>query len=1217
MSRDIINPDLERDLVLYNDSLISVFFDTLSDYLSRWGSSRQFMSLVPLGLFSPGSPLTIQNFLSRYQTIAATLPPNAYPSDSGTKSSIENYVIDYLDTQEIGIKNVVSEVDRYKLSGENYQKYLLIFYLKDIAYRSDTILGNKLLGIQRSYQYGDHQINKATKQALINAFSPLFANISAVMPVTSLMPFTVTSTTSTPLKPLPPEDFYSINTPPTLINASLAMTASPASVTEISLVPASTSLPHVSETTTMTISTLEPFLNVSSPLILINGSSTMTTPLISMTEISSSTSLTPASISTSHIFETSSMTQTSTSKSLIFKAGLGPILTSSLAPTFNQGNDTVNAETNGTISLTFNFTSISTSTLETTRERAALGALLGSAPAAVRAISSTDSLDDYKEYIFTPNILRDLLTNARQLLATPDNPCEGSGLIFLKRNYQFLTVYLSTSPNIPSSYLSQILDLNKDTYFQCIQSLSNITSDSNNLLNNLCATYNRLFLSPYHQYSASAIPQFLYALINQLSQLSDYSSVPGTNDLFDQLTQLITLYVQGGLLDNNLGDLVSKMSEVLKNNLVLPDRTDDIVLIESLTFFGNMHNQTFWNCKTGDWRQHEVCQLSQNFVFEEYALDILKQAIFLRQQNIFLVLPGRIESEAYIYFFEKAYFNDPALAQKRCLAREPYCQTLTQEAILPYYRSILPFPDMQVDVYHKRLNNTYIDTIIRQTSIDMRNIFNKNFPPRLSNSTADIKLRIYAFWNMDSYRFYSSLFGYDANNGGITYSPGSDSFTADHYVFQLADGSLLNLAHEMVHGLQFHYFGEEVFSLLNLSVLEGMAEEFAYNQTTPPFLLKFIATNPKETLSQIFNVTSYGDTEQVYRWGWLATHYLLMRADSQFIEKLTREIQNENQVAIYNLLNNFASQQNQPFLSWLDGLRKIIPQGFIEASMAPIFVAPGKPVTRIAMSTNLTIGNNTSSVTTPESINQFFRHKRNFDFLQYLVGGFNESVLEEKFQHMSSGDANNDIRHLAMTSGAASRNVFWGSFSHSDFHLKLRDMTGKIRQKMAFDVCSYQLSPCMHEEIPHFGGQFLERMLGETRTQIPIMVEGVSHGILYGLFLNLLSNFLSFKKMIILSILIQFTTGVYLFWSESLLLYFLSRIVMCEIVMYGTIKLSEKIDKSAEKLRVQDYKYTSLGIQAASEIMNTALIPCLFHQNRVYGIGQGIGMRMTRHLRGK
>ena len=128
MAKDIIDSDLQRDLVLYNDSLVRVFFETLADYLSRWASTIQFKSLFPIGLFFPGSPLTIQSFLSRYQGIAAVLPPNAYPSDSETKSSLKNYITEYLEVQEKEIRNITSKVDRYKFAGENYQKYLLLFY---------------------------------------------------------------------------------------------------------------------------------------------------------------------------------------------------------------------------------------------------------------------------------------------------------------------------------------------------------------------------------------------------------------------------------------------------------------------------------------------------------------------------------------------------------------------------------------------------------------------------------------------------------------------------------------------------------------------------------------------------------------------------------------------------------------------------------------------------------------------------------------------------------------------------------------------------------------------------------------------------------------------------------------------------------------------------------------------------------------------------------
>jgi hypothetical protein len=249
---------------------------------------------------------------------------------------------------------------------------------------------------------------------------------------------------------------------------------------------------------------------------------------------------------------------------------------------------------------------------------------------------------------------------------------------------------------------------------------------------------------------------------------------------------------------------------------------------------------------------------------------------------------------------------------------------------------------MNIQLMYSKLSETQIN-LSKLLLIAVRNLFDQNFPKDLSANKGLIQIRYWIFNSANDYQLYGPLLRIDVNNGGITQAPGMGGFTADTYMYQLSDGSILNLPHETVHGLQFYYFGNYAYSVLPVFFIEGLAEDLAYNRSMrSPVMDQFIASHPAQSLAAIFSINSYGNTDQVYRWGWIGSEYFIVNADFSEKATLIKETQNNNVSGVTQVFDNFENKYRNAFPIWLAQLNTTMPRGLLPVKIAaPVF--PGAP----------------------------------------------------------------------------------------------------------------------------------------------------------------------------------------------------------------------------------------------------------------------------------
>ncbi|MFI1769984.1 collagenase, partial [Streptomyces sp. NPDC020800] len=155
-----------------------------------------------------------------------------------------------------------------------------------------------------------------------------------------------------------------------------------------------------------------------------------------------------------------------------------------------------------------------------------------------------------------------------------------------------------------------------------------------------------------------------------------------------------------------------------------------------------------------------------------------------------------------------------------------------------------------------------------------------------------VGLEVTVFENRDKYQQYAgSIYGVPVNNGGVYLEasdpsvPGSkDRFVAYQDAnFETQPHHVWNLNHEYTHYLdgRFDKYGPDHQDDSTIWWTEGLAEYVAFSYLNKANTAATgLAGNHTWKLSQLFD-TTYGDSDKVYKWGYLAVRYMMQshRAD--------------------------------------------------------------------------------------------------------------------------------------------------------------------------------------------------------------------------------------------------------------------------------------------------------------------------------------------------
>ncbi|MFI6812504.1 collagenase [Nonomuraea sp. NPDC050328] len=175
------------------------------------------------------------------------------------------------------------------------------------------------------------------------------------------------------------------------------------------------------------------------------------------------------------------------------------------------------------------------------------------------------------------------------------------------------------------------------------------------------------------------------------------------------------------------------------------------------------------------------------------------------------------------------------------------------------------------------------------------NVARDNGPVAGDNNTA---LEVNAFDSSTDYQTYAgAIFGIDTNNGGM-YLEGDPSaagnqprFIAYEAEWLRPDFQIWNLNHEYTHYLdgRFNMHGDFTDGVSTPTIwwIEGFAELISYGYRGVTYDAAIAeAAKHTYTLSELFDTTyENGDSQRIYRWGYLATRYMVekRRADLDIV----------------------------------------------------------------------------------------------------------------------------------------------------------------------------------------------------------------------------------------------------------------------------------------------------------------------------------------------
>ena len=206
-------------------------------------------------------------------------------------------------------------------------------------------------------------------------------------------------------------------------------------------------------------------------------------------------------------------------------------------------------------------------------------------------------------------------------------------------------------------------------------------------------------------------------------------------------------------------------------------------------------------------------------------------------------------------------------------------------------------------------------------------------------------LQINIFDSDNDYKKYAGvIFGISTNNGGMYLEgdPSNQNNQANFIAFEASyakpDHYVWNLEHEYVHYLdgRFNLYGG--FNAPTEAIVwwsEGVAEYIA-NLNDNQAAIDTIKDGSTYSLQQVFNTTySNGDSDRIYRWGYLGVRFMYERHPQQ-VQELRSATRVGNWAQYKSIIDGWVANYSSEFTQWTQQLANQDPQ-----NQSPITVVNG------------------------------------------------------------------------------------------------------------------------------------------------------------------------------------------------------------------------------------------------------------------------------------
>ncbi|WP_435863756.1 collagenase [Streptomyces microflavus] len=217
---------------------------------------------------------------------------------------------------------------------------------------------------------------------------------------------------------------------------------------------------------------------------------------------------------------------------------------------------------------------------------------------------------------------------------------------------------------------------------------------------------------------------------------------------------------------------------------------------------------------------------------------------------------------------------------------------------------------------------------LRSQDAYFHNITRDNGPVANDNNST---IEVVVFDSSTDYQTYAgAMYGIDTNNGGM-YLEGDPAAAANQPRFIAYEAEwvrptfqIWNLNHEYTHYLdgRFNMHGDFNANTTTPTIwwIEGFAEYVSYSYRGVPYTDAMTEAGRRTyALSTLFDTTYSNDTTRVYRWGYLATRYMLEnhRTDMDTVLGYYRS-GNWNAARTY-LTSTIGTRYNNDWYTWLAG----------------------------------------------------------------------------------------------------------------------------------------------------------------------------------------------------------------------------------------------------------------------------------------------------------
>ncbi len=346
----------------------------------------------------------------------------------------------------------------------------------------------------------------------------------------------------------------------------------------------------------------------------------------------------------------------------------------------------------------------------------------------------------------------------------------------------------------------------------------------------------------------------------------------------------------------------------------------------ALAQYYNVYNKQYWNAyyKKSEAEQKQLDD-DESTLPEQVKMTDLDNATWQALANSIRGLDG--EQNKLKTLFSVPYVVSTFRGKSECKEG-----SLKNRCITPTIEEATPIKHICSDslfIRTQKMTKAQLADSCKQL-ISQETVFHEKLATKREPAANDFndKLRVVVFNNAAEYNKYGQLvFDINTNNGGMyiegtTQDPDNlATFYSYEHFWVRPKFQVWNLNHEYVHYLDGRFIKYDTFNHFPSHMVwwsEGLAEYIAQGDKNPKAFKLLNKTEQDKwlTLQQVFDTEYRDGTEQVYKWGYLATRFMYEKHSKEY-RQLAHFLKTDFFEGYKKLLDESGEQYQLEFNAWL------------------------------------------------------------------------------------------------------------------------------------------------------------------------------------------------------------------------------------------------------------------------------------------------------------